>query len=190
MSDHTPEQPEEEREQRSSMPPPMPKWPEESGDDQPATIPAKLQRAVWLMYAGAILTLASIPLNLGDREQMRSATRETNQDMSADQINAFVDAVFGLTIFLGILAAGLWVLMAWLNKRGKGWARITASVLGLLNIMFNLWLMTGALQGGASMFTLPALVSLLILAISVIALIFLWNPDVRAWFDQQKTTTA
>lgn len=187
MSDHPSERPEDEP---SSMPP-MPKWPEESGDDASETIPAKLQRAVWLMYAGAVLTLASIPLNLTDRAEMREGLRENTAGpkMTEDQINSFVDAVFGLTIFLGMIGAGLWVIMAILNKRGKNWARLTATVLGVLNIMYTLWMISGAVQTGASLITAPALVSMLTLAVAVVALVFLWNPGVRDWFDRQKNPT-
>lgn len=189
MSDHPSERPEDE--QPSSMPPvpPMPKWPEEGGDGEPATIPAKLQRAVWLMYAGAALTLLSIPMNLGDREEMRAGLRDNSQGpkMTEDQINSFVDAVFGLTILLGVVGAGMWVVMAILNKRGKNWARLTASGLGTLNIMYTLWILSAAVQSGAAALTLPAVVSMLTLAVAVIALVYLWNPGVREWFDRQKS---
>lgn len=176
---------------RRPSPPPMPKWPEEDAAATPDTIPAKLQRAVWLMYAGAVLTLASIPLNLADREQMAAGLRDNpqGQRMSEAEINAFIDAVYGLTIVLGLIGAGLWLLMAVFNKRGKNWARLTASGLGLLNVMFNLWLISGAVQAGASLLTPPAMVSILIFAVSIVALVYLWNPGVRDWFERQRSTT-
>lgn len=187
MSDHPSERPEDD--QRSAVPP-MPKWPEESGDAAPATIPAKLQRAVWLMYAGAVLTSVSIPLNLGDRDQMRAGFSGGNgqgPQLSEDQINSAVDLFFGLVIFLGLIGAGLWVLMAIFNKRGKHWARITATVLGTLNIMYTLWILSAAVQAGAAMVALPVLVSAVTLAVAVIALVYLWNPGVREWFDSQRS---
>lgn len=202
MSAHPPSDPSdrpesdrpEDDERSSSTPsmppmPPMPKWPEEGGATEPATFPAKLQRAVWLMYAGAALTIVSIPLNLGDRDTMRASLRETTGGprMSEEQINSFVDTVFGLTIFLGLIGAGLWVLMAIFNKRGKNWARLTATGLGTLNIMYTLYILSAAVRGGASFVTLPAVISMLTLAVAVIALVYLWNPDVRDWFVQQKS---
>lgn len=167
---------------------PLPQWPEEEPGSAPASMPQQLQRAVRLMVAAGLITLVTIPFIVGSRQGMREeAHAELGEQMTTAEIDSVVDAIVTLGVLFTAVVAGLWFLMAYLNNRGKAWARITSMVLGVLFVLVMLWYVAAVLiPAGAAVLTLPNLLSLLVLAIAVFVLSYLWSPPVRDWFDQQR----
>ena len=51
---------------------------------------------------------------------------------------ALLTSASALAVLLGVVGALLWFLHAWANGKGMNWARITGTVLGVLNILFTL----------------------------------------------------
>lgn len=100
--------------------------------------PTPLDRAVRLMYGGAVLSLLGALLTVLTRDELRAEATGPLADGLAAPPGA-VDAVFGVALFAGIafglLSAGVWVLMAVLNGRGAGWARVLATALGAATVL-------------------------------------------------------
>jgi len=101
--------------------------------------PPSVLNAVKLMYAGAIVSTASLIASLiyliFYSGSAKSSIRKEFPHYTAGQINhAFLGFVILAIVSAGI-GIGLWLWMAWANKRGKNWARITSTVLFVLQTL-------------------------------------------------------
>jgi uncharacterized membrane protein HdeD (DUF308 family) len=98
----------------------------------PTELPVSLRKAVDLMYAGAVLTVVGILLRFLAGGPERDRARERNPGISPDEAATIqlLGAVIG-----GAIVVGLWCWMASSNRQGKGWARTTATVFGVLAIL-------------------------------------------------------
>jgi hypothetical protein len=83
-----------------------------------------------------------------------------------------------------VISIGLWVWVALMNKAGRSWARIVATVLFGLDTLF---LLLGVAQAGAAAGTL---VSILTWLIGLGAVIYLWRRDASEYFTAQSPPRA
>jgi len=110
----------------------------------PPTRPSTVTNAVRLMYVGAALSLLSGVLTVTLQDQMRAEfdRQAAAQGGSAQVPEGFVDSMFGavvvVSIVLGVIFAGLWIMNAVACSRGRNWGRITGTVLGGLFLLFFL----------------------------------------------------
>jgi len=135
--------------------------------------------AVKLMWAGAALTGLSVVLGLTQTEGIREEL-STQQLPTGTTLDAAVTAAIVATIVVGVITAALWVLMAIMNRRGKTWARIVATVLGALNILVNLLALGGAGGVRPSISLVSGVVSVLLAAVVIV---LLWRPESSRWYD-------
>lgn len=170
---------------------PAPGMPSE-GYGAPSPAPAKpssVSLAEKLMYGGAVITLISGLLSLfGDQDAMRETLREAleaeGQALSPADLDAAVQLGLVTGIIVAVVGAVLWALMGWLNGKGIGWARIVATILGVLGVLVTLLglvgsaLVPGAAAGGALSTVLSILTGIIALAVVVL----LWRPDSSAFF--------
>jgi lysylphosphatidylglycerol synthetase-like protein (DUF2156 family) len=173
-----------ERPERPAMPP-MPSWPTSDADARPPITdkPKQVRLAVLLMYVGAALQLvaiASVFLN-GSREQLRTSARQVlqqqKQPAGPEQVEAAVNTIITATVVIGVIAIALWILMALMNDRGKSWARMTATILAVLNLFLTF------MQG-------LSIVGLVTVVIGIVAAVLLWLPASRPWFDSSRRSKA
>jgi hypothetical protein len=185
MSESKPPQEPPERRDPPSAPPPMPSmpsWPTSEGDATvtPTAKPREVRLAVILMYVGAALSVASLVslFSAGTREQIRREAEKAvlRQKGTADQAEALASNTFTFIIVLGIIMIALWIFLALMNDRGKNWARLTASILAVANVFFNL-------QG-------LSFVGLALVVVGVAAAVLLWLPASRPWFDGSRKVSA
>lgn len=94
--------------------------------------------AVKLMYAGAAVTTVSLILSLAFSSSLKPAIRKQYPHWTASQVNKAFNGFLSILIVEAVIGIGLWLLMAWANKQGKNWARITATVLFVLDTIFAL----------------------------------------------------
>lgn len=160
-------------------------WPE---PQQPhpgaATRPSPLNLAVKLMYLGAIVTFLGVlpALLMGDefREVIREQLIATGEQVT-DEILAAATAVAIAFIFaVGLLGAGLWILMAVFNGKGRKWARVTATVLGVIGILINLTTFTGVGQPNVGFGPMLGLLNAILAAV---ILVLLWRPDNAPYYE-------
>jgi hypothetical protein len=172
--------PPEERPERRAMPP-MPAWPTSDADAKPPITdrPKQVRLAVILMYVGAALQAVTIFAVFGARAQaeLRTSAREVlqqqKQPAGPEQVEAAVSTIVTATVVIGAIAIALWILMALMNDRGKSWARMTGTILAVLNLFLTF------MQG-------LSIVGMATVAIGIAAAALLWVPASRPWFDSSR----
>jgi hypothetical protein len=153
------------------QPPKYPQGPVTPGSAAPPDQPTAIRRALYLMYAGAVVaviqgTVEGLTLNnvtYTYSTSPSSATVHTGRSLAAGIIE-------------GIILAGLWLWMAWKNGAGRNWARVLSSVFfGLLCLQFIGSMVSLARSG------LPVVDFIARLAewgIGLVAILYLWQRDV------------
>lgn len=143
----------------------------------PPPPPPSVLTAVKLMYLGAALSAIGILVGLLGRPAVKTAVEKAQPAYTASQVNAIVAATVAISILSGLIAVGLWLWMAYANKAGKSWARITSTVFFGLSALGLVTLALG---------TTPALnkiVLVLVFLVGLGAIIFLWKSDSSAYFE-------
>ena len=135
--------------------------------------------AVRLMYAGAVVSALSLIVGLATVGSLRDSLHKAQPKLTPTQLHDLQTVVVVGSIFIGVISIGLWVWMALMNKAGKPWARIVATVLFGLDTLF---LLLGVARAGAAAGTL---VSILTWLIGLGAVIYLWRKDASAYFSPQ-----
>ena len=133
--------------------------------------------AVRLMYAGAVVSALSLIVGLATVGSLRDSLHKAQPKLTPTQLHDLQTVVVVGSIFIGVISIGLWVWMALMNKAGRPWARIVATVLFGLDTLF---LLLGVAQAGAAAGTL---VSILTWLIGLGAVIYLWRRDASAYFS-------
>jgi hypothetical protein len=142
--------------------------------------PNSVQTAVRLMYAGAGISAISFILGLVTIGSVRRTLEKQYPTYSASKIDALVNAEIVIVIVAGIIGVGLWLWMAWANKRGKNWARITGTVFFGL---YTLDLIFVAARSASGISTVFAIVTWLV---GLGATIMLWRKESTAYFRGQQ----
>jgi hypothetical protein len=179
-----PERPSRGGSESSTPPPmgPMPSWPSGEGDAPaaPTQRPRLIQIAMYLMYAGAALSAVSVIAVFGSRDQLqqnaREALRAQKQPVTSERVDSLANSTMMFIIALGVIMVALWILMAIMNGKGKGWARIMASILAVANIWFNL--------RGLS------IVGIALILVGIVSAVMLWLPAARPWFETSRRSRA
>jgi hypothetical protein len=140
--------------------------------------PQTILNAVKLMYVGAGLTALGIILTFVQTDAIRDAIRDSDSSLSESDLDSAVAGFVAVSVVAGLVSIGLWVWMAMANGQGKSWARIVATVLGGLNIVFTLLGMT---QGGST--GLSTALSLIGLVLAAVILWLLWRPESTAYYE-------
>ncbi len=146
--------------------------------------PASVVMAVRLMYAGAVVSALSLIVGLATLGSLRTSLRNANPKLTASQLHTLETGFVVALVVFGLIGIGLWVLMALMNKAGKSWARIVASVLFALD---TLLLLVGFARGGTSA---GSLVGILTWLIGLGAIIFLWRRDSSEYFTAMSSPQA
>lgn len=153
------------------------------GQVPPAAEPPRTVRvAAQLMYAGAVLSVADLVSALTTIGQARSALHKDHPGWSAVHLTSTVHSEIAYLILTWLITVALWLIMARTNLAGRGWARITATVLCLISTL-----------SFADFITQPSsLVSKIILIplwlAGVGAIVALWRPETTAYIREEKLT--
>ena len=149
--------------------------------------PAAMDLAVRLMYAGAVLQvlagLASLLQNRDDlRSQIRDQLESQGSEVSDAAVNTAMAVSFGAAIVFGLIYAGLWILMAVFNGRGKSWARIVATVLGGLNIVLTIFGVIASSSAGMAGGIVATVFQVLIALLGIFILVLLWRRESSEYY--------
>lgn len=115
----------------------------------PGERPRPLVIAVWLMYVAAVV---EIVYAVADGQWLASymssfftAIEAANTSSSGSQVPAseIKDLILVIAIVVGIMAALIWLWIAWKNRAGRNWARVVATVLFALSCLGLPDLLTG-----------------------------------------------
>jgi hypothetical protein len=133
-------------------------------------LPPSMQTALRLMYAGACLGFV-----LGVTFSLTTHSRTVHiGDPSSEAYKA--GYLIGGVIF-GLIAGGLWLWMAWANKRGRLWARISSTVLFGLLTLYSAGSLFAALPAA------PKIVVILQWAAGLAAVILLWKRQSSEYYQ-------
>jgi hypothetical protein len=134
----------------------------------PPALPDSMRRAVWLMWAGAGLSVVYSVVNGAMSNNMLSV-QTTNTP-------TYKGAYVGGAVVGALLQAGLWLWMLWKVRAGRSWARVLSTVFfGILCLSFVFVLATG-----------PAVIKILITVyflVALSALIMLYQRESSAFFS-------
>jgi hypothetical protein len=124
-----------------------------SGYGQPPSPPDERPRplviAVWLMYLAAVIEIVYAVAEgqwlASYMSSLLTALEAADTSGSGTQLPAseIKNVILGIAIVVGVIAALIWLWLAWKNQAGRNWARIVATVLFALSCLSLPELLTG-----------------------------------------------
>jgi hypothetical protein len=146
------------------------------------TQPSSIALAVKLMITGAVLSLISLIvgfIGLGSlKDDIARQMRESDPTVTQSTIDAAYAVGITSSIVGGSITVLLWLWMAWKNGQGRSWARVVATVLGVLNVVFTLF---GLAIGGTQ--TVSVVLSIVNLVLGVVILVLLWRKESTQFYQ-------
>jgi hypothetical protein len=146
-------------------------------------VPATVQRAFVLMLVGAGLGVVNVATSFVFQHQVDD---KINQAILSGQQTVNDSASIAASAVGGIIGVGLWIWMAFANRSGHNWARITGTVffgvscLALLVDIASFHLISEWLGGAVVLTISEALLSWLV---GLATLILLWRGQSSAYFQ-------
>ena len=111
-------------------------------DPDDSDVPAPVRKAVRFMLGGALVTVVAgvftVIATAADPGLINNGKQPTSGELTGDIVQV---------ILLTLVYAGLWVLMARMNRAGRGWARIVATVLFAIST-YSLYAAVNSLHSG------------------------------------------
>lgn len=156
-------------------------------------MPDTVRYAFYLMLAGAAVQAISIIVSLTQTGTIRKAMRDQqikqHSALSPSAINAIADVTIALIVIVGLVYVGLWLWMAFKNRAGRQWARITGTVFfGIQALLTVVGVATYAAGAGATnaysagQTAASLVVGGILLLIGLVTVILLWNSRSAAYF--------
>ncbi|MBM7784043.1 hypothetical protein [Tenggerimyces flavus] len=157
---------------------PMPSWPSDPKDAvvAPSDRPRLVLISVILMYAGGVVSAVAGALTyfIAPREALRQAAeqslRQRKQAVTPAAVDALVNSTVTMVVTIMVVSAVVWAVIAYFTSRRMNWARMIATVLGVLNV-FATFTFFGRT---------PSALLLMLIGLASVAL--LWTQTSRQWF--------
>ena len=144
-------------------------------------VPGPVRKAVRLMLSGgavtAVLGLFLVIAMIADKN---GAIDANGKKLTSSE---FTGSVVGIA-FEVLLLVVIWVLMARMNRAGRGWARFVASGLAAIYTYYAFGVVNG-LKGGQTVTVLGIVslaLNLVLWIIGVVAVAMLWRSESSAYF--------
>lgn len=138
--------------------------------------PGSITLAVKLMLVGAALSVLSLLYSLttlgGLKDEVREQLMKDDVNVSQSTIDAGYAVAIGFAILFGLVGAVLWAWMAWKNGQGRSWARVVATVFGVLNVLGLLFTGTGGTAEPISV-----ALSVISVVLAIVVLVLLWRKE-------------
>ena len=97
--------------------------------------PSSVVNAVKLMYVGAGLSAIVVIVILSTLGGLKAAIVTKYPHYSASQVHQTEVGIIANYVVTGLIAVGLWLWMAWANRRGRNWARFVSAVFFAINTL-------------------------------------------------------
>lgn len=165
--------------------PAYPQYPGQSGMPAKPPVPKTVQHAFHLMLAGAVLAVIQTAVTLGTKSQIRDSIRTHNSTFTTTQIDNMTNAAMVGAVIGGLIGIGLWTWMAFANRAGKNWARITGTVffgIESLLLIIGLAASSAGVTSTAKVSGLGTAVSVLVWLVGLATVILLWNKQSGPYF--------
>jgi hypothetical protein len=135
------------------------------------------------MYAGAVVSLIGIALNLATVGSARSRIEAKSPSLTPAQVTDAVHVEVGVFIAAGLIGAVLWLWMARKSRAGKGWARITSTVLFAIATISIL--LSVASAGGLAFGSTTKIYEIVGWLIGLAAIVLLWRRASSDYFKSE-----
>jgi hypothetical protein len=146
--------------------------------------PQTVQWAVKLMLVGAAISTVflvfAVIVTSHVKGDLEAWNRTLKKPYSASQISDAANSYVATTIIIGLIAIALWLWMARVNRRGRNWARITATVFFVLWTYYT-YVSIGQTRGSATFIAALVLV-VAIWIVGLASLFMLWRPTSSEFF--------
>ncbi len=156
-----------------------PSYPSGAAEPEPVRVgpPAPVLTAVKVMYAGAAVSALSLVLTLVTIGSLRTAIHNRDHNLTSAQLHSAEVVAVAAAVIFGLVGIGLWLWMAYANKAGRNWARITSTVFFGID---TLSLLAGLRQAEP---VLTRVVSIVIWLIGLTAIVLLWRKESSEYFS-------
>ncbi|HET7388910.1 MAG TPA: hypothetical protein VFJ19_19850 [Nocardioidaceae bacterium] len=151
--------------------------------------PASIQTAVRLMWVGAALSVISLIVGLiaigGMKDEIRNQLQAQGQQVTQSAVDAAftVGILFG--VVFGIIGVLLWLWMAWKNGQGRSWARIVATVLGVIYLISTIINLSSSTSSGFS-----KILGVITLIVDIVILVLLYRKESSDFYKGRSTRGA
>jgi len=154
-----------------------------------ARAPLPVRTAAWLMCLGAVLTLADAATVLVTLPGVRSAAVQ-DIDFAGGQWHIFMLTVIVPALASTPIIAGVWLWLAWANRRGYAWAR--SAFLALVGVLTIGWLFVlGASSGdGAPSTSRDLLATTVLWLVGLVAMTLIFTQRAAAHYQRRAATRA
>jgi hypothetical protein len=144
-------------------------------------VPGPVRTAVRLMLCGgAVTAVIGVFLVIALIADKNALTDSAGKKLSSGELTSGVISY----AFLYAVLVVVWVLMARMNRAGRGWARIAASVLAAISTI-NAYSTINSLRGGETLtvtYIVLIVFTLAIWIIGVVAVAMLWRTESSEYF--------
>ncbi|HEU5333519.1 MAG TPA: hypothetical protein VFU73_12150 [Actinocrinis sp.] len=152
-------------------------------------IPSTVQNAFYLMVAGAVLAVVGGILTISETSTIRSQVESRNRDFSTTQVDTAVHVAVAAAVVGIVIGAGLWLWMAFANRAGKNYARITGTVffgIATLSTLGGLAASPGSSMASVKTNALSVVVSVLGWLVGLVTVVLLWNKQSGPYFKPEQ----
>lgn len=168
--------------------PAYPQYPGQTGMPAKPPAPKTVQNAFYLMLAGAALAVIQTIVTLASKSQIRDSIRTHSPSYTTTQIDNMTNAAMVGAVVGGLIGIGLWTWMAFANRAGKNWARITGTVffgIESLLVVIGLAATTASAASTANVSGISTALSVLSWLVGLATVIMLWNKQSGPYFKPQ-----
>jgi hypothetical protein len=134
------------------------------------------------MWAGAALSVLSLLYTVVTLGSLKDRVTDQLRESDPSVTQAQIDAAYAIGIVSafagGLIGVGLWLWMAWKNGQGRSWARVVATVLGGLNLLFVPFTFYSARSEPVALVT-----SGLNVLLAIAILLLLWRKESTQFYD-------
>ena len=149
--------------------------------DSDVPVPGPVRRAVRLMLGGGALTaLIGVFLIIATIADKNALTDSSGKKLTTGEFTSSIIS----TVIIYLILVIVWVLMARLNRAGRGWARYAASALAVISTI-NAYSTINGLTGGQTVTVVDIVFiigTLAVWVIGVLAVAMLWRTESSAYF--------
>jgi hypothetical protein len=135
--------------------------------------------AVRLMYAGAVVELATLITVVATLDSLRAAIRQHHPHFDSAKWHLEMQVKIVPLEIGAVIGIAVWVWLAWANGRGHRWARVAFASFAALNVLS---LLRGLAQHSATYAPADLLAGSILCMVAAAALVLIWSPQSRSHY--------
>ncbi|GAA4859081.1 hypothetical protein [Saccharopolyspora cebuensis] len=147
-----------------------PPAPDDGPVERPGTVDASFWAGIASVVVGfAMLAAAYFMVSPAQLQAVVAEARALGQPLTLEQARALYSVTLGMLVLVTVVLAALWIMFLVFMRRGRGWARVVITVVGVVWILFTVPSVSEGAGGGAVTVLLSVLQVLAIGATLVLA---------------------